>query len=119
MLEVMKVLNMVLAFLVELAALAGYAYWGFQTPENTIWKFVAGLGLPLLFIIIWSQIFAPKAPFRLEYPWLFIGKLIILLGGAVLLYLTGREVWGLVLGGLVILNLVLGWLWGTDKKVAA
>ena len=44
---ILKSVNLALAFLLELAMLAAYAYWGFQAGTSIIMKVVLGIGDPL------------------------------------------------------------------------
>ena len=48
-----KHINLGIRFFLELCALASLCYWGFQFLE-CIWKYVFGIGSPLLFAIIWG-----------------------------------------------------------------
>ena len=49
------------AFLSELAALAGLAVWGFTVPVPTPVRVVLGLGLPLAAAVLWGLFAAPHA----------------------------------------------------------
>lgn len=104
-------LNLALAFLLELAAVITYGYWGFGLQANAWVKGVVGIGLPLVLIIAWNRYFAPKASMRLDVPWLFAGKLIIFLTAAVLLYYSGKAQLGWTLVILAAINLLLALKW--------
>lgn len=116
MIRLFQVLNYVLSFSLEVAAILAYGHWGFQLPTNNLINWYAGLGLPTVLIVLWSQFFAPKASRRLSMPWLLVGKLIILIGSAAALYVAGSSTLGLLMGGLVILNLSLAQLWGQNGR---
>ncbi|MEA5456046.1 YrdB family protein [Sinomonas sp. JGH33] len=56
------------AFLLEIAMLAAWAYAGFRgTPPANV---VFGIGLPLAVVVLWAFFFAPRASRRIPWPWL-------------------------------------------------
>ncbi|HYX85876.1 MAG TPA: DUF2568 domain-containing protein, partial [Gaiellales bacterium] len=58
--------NLALRFLLELAALAALAYWGFHTVAATVPQWAAGIGAPVAAAAAWGAVVAPKA--ALEVP---------------------------------------------------
>jgi len=56
------------AFVLELAAVAGLAWWGFSVAHGLAVRAVAGVAAPLTFLLVWSQWLAPRAEHRLELP---------------------------------------------------
>jgi len=74
-------LNDVAAFLVELAALALQAAWGFQTG-GVVTKVALGLGLPALSVVLWGLFAAPRA--RYDVPVLKVVVTVLVLGGGAL-----------------------------------
>jgi hypothetical protein len=106
-----KYANLALAFLLELAGLAAFGYWGFVVPDGLVLKLVAGLGLPILAAVVWGLFAAHKASVRLPAP----GKLAVQLGwfaaAAVALALAGRVWLGVALFLLYVVNRVLAYLW--------
>jgi Protein of unknown function (DUF2568) len=61
MLAVLKGLNLGVAFLLELAALAAFGYWGAQAGGGTLGKIALAVGAPLLVAVVWGLFLAPKA----------------------------------------------------------
>ena len=59
--EIIKSLNLLLRFLLELCGLVALGYWGFKTGQQMIVKIVLGIGGPLLFVVIWSIFLAPAS----------------------------------------------------------
>jgi hypothetical protein len=57
--QALRVVNLTVAFLLELAVLIALCYWGFQLSGAV--RFVAGLGAPILFAVLWGLFAAPKA----------------------------------------------------------
>ncbi len=55
--------NLALAFLVELAALAIFAYWGWKTANGTATKLLLAIGLPLVAAVLWALFAAPTATY--------------------------------------------------------
>jgi Protein of unknown function (DUF2568) len=49
-----RAVNLGLAFLLELAALAALCWWGFHVSAATWVKVVLGIGAPLAAVIVWS-----------------------------------------------------------------
>jgi hypothetical protein len=102
--------NLALAFLLELAGLAAFGYWGFVVPDGLVLKLVAGLGLPILATVVWG-LFAARKASRLSAP----GKLAVQLGwfamAAVALALAGRVWLGVAFFLLNVVNRVLAYLW--------
>lgn len=72
--------NDVLAFVVELAALAVLCAWGFHVGDATAARLLLGIGLPLLAAVAWGLFAAPRA--RYEVPALRLVTKLVVLGGA-------------------------------------
>lgn len=72
--------NDVLAFLVELAALAVLCAWGFHVGGTTAVRLLLGIGLPLLAAVAWGLVAAPRA--RYDVPALRLITKLVVLGGA-------------------------------------
>ena len=99
-------LNLALRFLLELAALAAYAYWGWTAHEG-IQRHLLGIGLPLLAAVLWGTFRVPNDPGNAPVP--IPGPLRLLLeaaffAGAVGLLATVRSTPALVLGVLLVLH---------------
>ncbi|MEU0090341.1 YrdB family protein [Kribbella sp. NPDC006257] len=61
--EIWRVGNLGLLFLVELAGLGIFAWWGWRTGPNTPVKLLLAIGLPLVAAVIWGLFAAPKADY--------------------------------------------------------
>ena len=60
--------NDVLAFALELAALAAFVVWGFAVGPNLLLRIVIGVGAAALMIAVWGYWLAPRARHRLPRP---------------------------------------------------
>ena len=61
-LTMIKNVNLALVFFLELAVLVALGYWGFSVGQGVLAKFGIGLGLPVVAIIVWGLLGAPKSP---------------------------------------------------------
>jgi len=61
MLSVIQSANLIVRFLLEIAALFAVGYWGFNTGPTWLTKIILGLGAPLVIGLIWSRLGAPGA----------------------------------------------------------
>jgi len=114
-------INLGLRFLLELAALIAVAYWGWNQTEG-IMQFVAAIGLPLLWMILWGTFNVPDDPSRsgkapVKVPgWVRLLLEIVLLGSAVWALYDLDLIWiSMTMAGLLIFHYALsfdrlGWL---------
>lgn len=111
MLDTLKLINLGLAFLLELAMLAGFAYWGVRSGQTTLMKVLLGVGIPLLVAIIWGIFMAPNSTTRLRGA-VFLGvKILLFLLASVALYMAGSRVPGILLAVIFALNEILQYIW--------
>ncbi|MEV8377593.1 YrdB family protein [Kribbella sp. NPDC056861] len=59
--EIWRWSNLGLAFAVELAGLAIFAWWGWSSGGSTVLRIVLAVGLPAIGIVVWGQFAAPTA----------------------------------------------------------
>ena len=110
----MKTLNLGLAFLLELVALAALAYWGYRLHAAAAVRWLAAIGAPLTLAVAWSQIAAPNAGRRLSRTPLLGFKLLVFTLAAVLLYGTGQRALAIVFEAAVLINLTLSVAWNQN-----
>ncbi len=102
-----KSINLAVAFLLELAMLAAFAYWGFHTGGTVLEKILRGIGVPLLVAVVWGMFMAPNSRRRLQGA-AYLAVKVILFGLAVLaLIVSGQLLIGLLFGAVFVLNTVL------------
>ncbi|OIK00968.1 hypothetical protein BIV25_06685 [Streptomyces sp. MUSC 14] len=82
--------NELLAFLLELAALACLSWWGFTVGDDAALHVLFGLGTPLAAVALWGLFAAPKARLRPRLPLVLAVKAVVLGGGAAALYAVGH-----------------------------
>ena len=104
-------MNLGLTFLLELAALAALAYWGYRLDVSASSRWVVAIGAPLALALTWSRIAAPTARRRLGRTPLLGFKLFVFTLAATLLYSTGQHALGILLEAATLLNLGLGVVW--------
>jgi hypothetical protein len=96
-------LNLALRFLPELAVLVTIGYWGFSRHAG-IWRFVLGIGVPVVAAAVWATFAVPDDPSRSRRaPVPIHGVLRLLLE----LCLFGFAVWALYDAGRPILALIM------------
>jgi hypothetical protein len=103
---VIKPLNDVVLFAVELVAWAAFGVWGWHVGAGP-WRWVLAIGLPLAVIGLWAVFAAPTSGNRLADPALLIFQLGVFLAGAALLASADRPVWGWALAGVAAVVVVL------------
>jgi hypothetical protein len=100
--------NLGLAFLLELCLLVIFGYWGVFITPSLILKIIFGGSLPLLLAGVWGKFLAPASSTRLKEPGLSLTKVVIFSLAALCLYSTGQTVlavvfWVIAMGNLILL----------------
>ena len=102
-----KYANMGLSFLLELAMLAAFGYWGFNTASNPITQIGLGVGTPVLVASVWGIWLAPKSPRRLRDPFYLVLTLIIFGLAIIALAIAGQPNLALMFAIIYAINVVL------------
>lgn len=102
--------NEALAFLIELIALVSFGYLGTMFSNNKMIQTIGAVVCVGIMIVLWGAFFAPKADYRLMMPWLFVGKLIILLMPGYIMLYKKNFTWSVIWSAVVILHLVVATL---------
>ncbi len=105
-------LNLALAFALELAMLAAFAFFGFRITDHSIVRWVLAIGLPVLVAGLWGILLAPKATHRLPMVPGILLSLGLFLLAAVALYVSDRPGLAIAMGAAAILHAVLAFVWG-------
>jgi hypothetical protein len=92
----LRIINLGVRFLLELASLAAFAYWGWTLRASIALRVAAAIALPLLVGIFWGVFVAPRA----RIPTGRVGQsglgLVVFLLAAAALYSRGHSVAALV-----------------------
>jgi hypothetical protein len=99
--------NELLAFVLELVALGGLAWWGFHTGHNTAIHLLLGIGAPVVMAVAWGMFAAPRARHPLPVPALLVFKLVVFGLAAAAVYATGAHTFGVVFAVVAVANTVL------------
>jgi len=109
--DVLKLLNLLVRFLLELCMLAAVGYWGFKTQTSWFMKILFGIGLPVLIAALWGMFIAPRATYPLSGFSYLILELILLTSGSVALFASGNSTFGWVYTITFIVNKLLLVVW--------
>lgn len=109
--DVLKTLNLLVRFLLELCMLAAVAYWGFKTHSGWTMKIIFGIGLPILMAVLWGLFVAPRATYPLSGISYLAVELILLGSGAIALFASGKPTLGWIYTIILVVNKVLLLLW--------
>lgn len=102
----MKMLNLSLRFLLELAGIAASAYWGATVVDGPV-AVVLAIAAPAVLIGIWGMVVAPKARNSIgQEARIFIGTGLLLLA-ALGLWWAGQETLALAFGAVTLGNTLL------------
>jgi hypothetical protein len=109
--EVVKLLNLGVSFLLELIMIGALGYWGFNVDRSMAVKIIAGIGAPTVAILLWALFAAPKSEFRFAESLLTIFIFTMFSLGAFALYKSGHPAAALLFIAVVILNTILNLRW--------
>ncbi|MEY9838690.1 YrdB family protein [Streptacidiphilus sp. EB103A] len=96
-----------LAFLLELAAFAVLAWWGFSAGSGLPVHLLLGLGTPVAAMVLWGLIAAPKARFRVPLAGVLLLKAAVFGGATACLAVLGHGGWAIAFGAVALVNTVL------------
>src|SRR3954469_10242519 len=107
--------NYGLRFLLEMAALAALAYWGFH-EFGGVAQWVIGLGAPLLVAVVWGTFMSPKASRPTVDPVRLLSELAVFGAGVAALFATAATTLAVIFAGLAVLH--LGLTFGLGQRPA-
>lgn len=96
--------NEVLAFLVELAALAVLAWWGYHLGGGGFVGAVSGAAVLALAVSLWGLFAAPKARFKVRLAGVLVVKAVVLGGSAVALAALDHRPAAVIWSAIVVAN---------------
>ena len=108
-------LNLAVRLLLEIAALVALGYWGFE-QHSGIWRFLFGLGLPLLAAVAWGTLAVPgdgsrsgKAPVPVSGAVRLLLELSFFGSAALALYDAAQPFLALILAGVALVHYALSY----------
>ncbi len=113
--NILKPLNLALAFFLELCLLAAFVYWGFHLHTNIFFQIIAGVGIPLVVILLWGIWLAPNADLRLGLGWLVVLKTVLFGLASIALILSDQPRFGIGLLGIFAVSEIFGLIWDQEK----
>ncbi len=102
-----KAANDAIRFLVELAALAAIAYWGFHEHSSWVLKLVLGVGGPVLTAAAWGLWMAPQSKRRAPEGYRALLEAVIFGAATAALFASGVVALGVAFGVVAAVNTVL------------
>ncbi|MFE5597058.1 DUF2568 domain-containing protein [Streptomyces sp. NPDC056549] len=111
----LHVVNEGLAFLLELAALAVLAWWGWEAAENAALRLLLAVAAPALAAVVWGLFAAPKARYRVPLAGVLLVKALVFGAAALALLGLERPVWAVVFAAVALVNTALATV---DRRAA-
>jgi hypothetical protein len=103
--------NLALMFFLELCVLAALAYWGLLIGPGMLAKIGPGIGAPVLAIVVWGLLGAPRSSWRLQELWYIVLKVIFFGSATLALFVAGSRILGVVFALVFVLNSILIAVW--------
>jgi len=118
MMALLQNANLALAFLLELVAIASFAYWGFTVSDSTILNIVLGIGTPIVAIVLWGIFAAPKSERRLKGSAYLIFKVVFFVLAIAALIAAGSVTLGVIFAVVFAVNTALAYAWHQEDAAA-
>lgn len=101
---------LLILFLIELAALASFGYWGYHFSPDRIARLALSVGAPLVIAVIWGLFIAPKATYAVTDPVRHLLQIAVFSLASLALYTSGQKMLALVfiVTAVVVVLLVYG-----------
>ncbi|MFJ3906354.1 YrdB family protein [Streptomyces sp. NPDC090025] len=103
----LRVINEGLAFLLELAALAALAWWGWRTSDHTAVRLLAAVATPGAAAVLWGLFAAPRARFAVPLPAVLLVKALVFGSAVAALLALGQRGDAVTFGAVLLVNTVL------------
>jgi Protein of unknown function (DUF2568) len=100
----MAIVAITVRFLVELAGVGAFAYWGLQAPIDGWARIALAIGAGLVFAVFWGRVVAPRATNRLTQQQRDVVGTAVLLLAAGALAIAGQPVLALAFAAIVVVD---------------
>lgn len=104
-----------LAFLLELAALAFLAWWGWSGGEGVALRLPLAVAAPAAAAVVWGLFAAPRARFRVPLAGVLCVKALVFGAAALALLGLGRPLWAVSFAAVALVNTALA---TADRRAA-
>lgn len=101
------VANLAVAFLLEVAALVAFAWWGFEATEITLARITLAIAAPIVVAVFWGTFMAPTAKRRVSGAVYYVFQAVVFGLAAAALWLVGKPVLAIVFAVVYVVNTVL------------
>jgi len=108
---ILKNINLLLRFLLEITVLVSVGYWSFNLYVNWIMKIIICLFTIVVISTVWGSFIAPNSSHQIKMPYRLLVELLIFGIGVGAFYFAGRIRWSILFAGLVLVNLFFLFLW--------
>lgn len=105
--QIIKLINHPLAFVLELVLFFGVGYWGYFQGKTIFTKWAIAILCFLILVTLWALFASPKASMRLKFPALSIFKLLIFSTGTFAFWNLGKAWWAIVYTVLFMVSVAL------------
>jgi hypothetical protein len=109
-LAILQSANLLVRFGIELAALAGLGWWGWNTGNTQIMKLSLAAGLPLAAATLWAMFASPGSSNQVPNL-VHVGTQILVLGSAAIVLYQMRHSLALSFSAVAIANAALMRVW--------
>lgn len=109
--NLLKGANQLLSFLLELLPLPLLVWWGFSLRARLGIRVLAGLGLPLLCVLVWGRWCAPRSATRLPRFPLMLVELLLMGTAPLLLFVMNEPSAAWIILTLLLVNRVFWVVW--------
>ena len=93
--DIFKGFNYLVLFLVELAMLYNFAMWGLSLKAPMAVRYLVGVGIPAIVIVLWAMFFSPDPAFGLAQPWNAMGEYALFGLSALAIAYAGHARWAI------------------------
>lgn len=105
--NIIKNINVMLRFLLEVILVISLMYYGLKNPTRGFVKLGLGIIFPVLVVIFWSIYIAPKSPNTLVGVKRLLVEVIIIASTITAIYYTGEKSYATWLGIFAVINTIL------------
>lgn len=109
--QILKYINLTLAFLLELGMFAAIGCWGYRQGTTVVSKYAIGITLVLLASVLWGILAAPKSKNRLPFVQRLVFELAMFFTASFLLYQCNQPLTAAGFAILACITIALSFIW--------